>query len=198
LNSPAKLTQSKANISHLFVQRAQPKSPYIAVPSVSSESRKYVPIDYFPPEVVANNRVFTIADAGLAVFAVLKSRPFNIWNRTVSGRLESRFSLSAEITYNNFPLPVLTPSEKQALEGAGSQILEARAKYPESSLADLYGINSMPLDLLKAHESNDKLVLKLFGLNSSSSDEQVLSKLFSEYESLTQGLISNTKQKGAK
>jgi len=191
LASAAASTRQAASISHLFVQRAQPQTDYIAVPCVSSESRPYVPMGFFPPSVIANNALLTIPNANLAVFAILMSKPFNTWNRAVSGRLKSDMRISQEITYNNFPLRQLTSEEREALKKSGQAILDSRLKHKTATLADLYGLGSMPLELLKTHQENDKLVLKVFGLKSSASEEEILSKLFSEYEMLTRGLIPN-------
>jgi hypothetical protein len=195
LASPAALTRTNASISHLFVQRAQPKSSYIAVPSVSSETRRYVPMDYCEPEVIANNLLLMVPNAGLAVFSALMSKPFNVWNGAVSGRLESRFRISQEITYNNFPLRSLSTEERTQLEATGQAILDERAKFPEATLADLYGPNSMPLGLIKAHEANDRLMLKVFGLKTDATDEQILARLFAEYEEMTRGLLEPAKVK---
>lgn len=187
--SAAASTRQAAGTPHLFVQRAQPKSEYIAVPRVSSESRPYVPMGYFSADVIANDALLTVPNASLAVFGVLMSKPFNAWNGVVSGRLESRFRISQEITYNNFPLRQLTEDERESLNRSGQMILDVRSKYPNATLADLYGLNSMPLDLQKAHKENDRLVLKAFGLRSSASDEEILSKLFEDYENMTKGLL---------
>lgn len=195
LESKASLTRGNARIAHLFVQRAQPSSSYIAVPRVSSENRRYVPMDYVPPDVIANDALLTVPEAGLATFAVLMSRPFNIWNSVVSGRLESRFRISQEITYNNFPLRSLLDSEKEKLASCGQAILDARALFPASSLADLYGPSSMPEALTIAHHANDKAVLSVFGLKASSIDEEVLSKLFTGYSEMTGGLLETQKVK---
>lgn len=148
LASKAASTRDAASTAHLFVQRAQPNSPYIAVPRVSSESRSYVPMGFFGPEVIANDALLTIPNAGLDTFSVLMSRPFNSWNRTVSGRLKSDTRISQEITYNNFPLPLLTAEQKGELAVHGQAILDARAQFTSSSLADLYGPSSMPEPLL--------------------------------------------------
>jgi hypothetical protein len=195
LASTASLTRTNASISHLFVQRAQPSSSYIAVPRVSSENRPYVPMDYYSPEVIANDALLMVPDASLAVFAVLMSKPFNVWNGAVSGRLGTSFRISQEITYNNFPLRTLTMEERTQLEVTGKAILDERAKFPEATLADLYGLNSMPLGLIRAHEANDRLVLKVFGLKSDATESQILAKLFSLFEEMTKGLLEPPKVK---
>ena len=192
LASDASSTREAAKISHLFVQRAQPKTPYIAVPGVSSEARSYVPIDYFPPEVIASNALLTVPNASLAVFAVLMSKPFNVWNSVVSGRLESRYRISQEITFNNFPLRGLSDEERQLFTKTGQGILDARAKYPNATLADLYGSTSMPIELLKAHQANDKAVLKVFGLKADAPSEAILVSLFKSYDEMTRGLLEAT------
>lgn len=198
LSSTASLTRNNAKISHLFVQRAQPATSYIAVPRVSSESRPYVPMDYCSPNVIANDALLTVPDASLAVFAVLMSKPFNSWNRAVSGRLKSDMRISQEITYNTFPLRPLSDEEREALAKTGQGILDERAKFPDATLADLYGANSMPLGLMKAHEANDRQIFKFFGLKADATDEQILSKLFSDYDDMTRGFLEPAKVKRTK
>jgi len=191
LASTASLTRTNARIAHLFVQRAQPDSAYIAVPRVSSETRRYVPMDYISPDVIANDALLTVPNAGLDTFAILMSRPFNLWNSVVSGRLESRFRISQEITYNNFPLRQLSLDEKAALQTCAQGILDARSEFPDSSLADLYNPLSMPEKLQQAHNANDKAVSSIFNLKNSSSDEGVLSQLFTAYSEMTAGLLQH-------
>ncbi len=193
LSSKASSTREAAKTAHLFVQRAQPSSPYIAVPRVSSETREYVPMGFFEPNIIANDALLTVPNASHGVFSVLMSRPFNLWNRTVSGRLKSDTRISQEITYNNFPLPTLTEVQTAKLAREGQAILDARAKFPSSSLADLYGRSSMPEGLLRAHQANDKAVLEIFGLKPSATDEEVLSALFSSYSNMSSGLLEGEK-----
>lgn len=193
LSSKAASTREAAKTAHLFVQRAQPKTAYIAVPRVSSETRPYVPMGFFQPDVIANDALLTVPEAELETFAVLVSRPFNLWNSVVSGRLESRFRISQEITYNNFPLPSLEEDQKEKLVAGGQTILDARAQFLSSSLADLYGPSSMPESLLRAHQGNDKAVLGVFGLRASATDEEVLSQLFTLYSDMSSGLLIGQK-----
>jgi hypothetical protein len=184
-SSTKAMTQRDAATPTLFQEIRQPKSNYLAVPRVSSERRDYVPLALMNPEVIANDALLTIADADPVTFALLNSRIFNLWNETVSGRLESRFRISAEITYNNFPFPELTPEVRQALETTGQKILDARAQYPSETLATLYDPISMPTCLRKVHEENDKVTLKAYGLKPNAQSAEILSELFNRYEALT-------------
>jgi hypothetical protein len=148
-------------------------------------------MDYISPDVIANDALLTVPNAGLDTFAILMSRPFNLWNSVVSGRLESRFRISQEITYNNFPLRQLSLDEKAALQTCAQGILDARSEFPDSSLADLYNPLSMPEKLQQAHNANDKAVSSIFNLKNSSSDEGVLSQLFTAYSEMTAGLLQH-------
>ena len=186
LASDATSTRQMANTPHLFAQRAQPKSEYIAVPAVSSENREYVPMGYFGPEVVASNALLTIPDASYFVFGLLNSKIFNTWNRAVSGRLKSDCRISQEITYNNFPIPSWTDGQEKAISGSGLGILTAREKYPHSSLADLYSSIAMPVNLRDAHILNDKLVFSFYGLPNAATDSEILARLFSLYADLAE------------
>jgi hypothetical protein len=184
LASPKKATNRDAEIPHLFQEIRQPKNQYLAVPSVSSENRKYVPMGLMPPEVIINNALLTISNADLFTFSILQSDVFNLWNATVSGRLESRFRISAEITYNNFPFPVVGVELRTKLENSAQKILDIRNRYPNESLAALYDPISMPTDLRKAHEDNDHLVRSAYGLGKISGTQEVLAELFNRYQKL--------------
>lgn len=172
-----------------FQEIRQPLSDYIAVPRVSSENRDYVPMALCDANIIASDSLQTIPDGTVKTFGLLMSRPFNVWNKTVSGRLESRTRISGTITYNNFPFPETTAEQERAIEDAGQAVIDTRAKYINSSLADLYDPNSMPGDLRKAHQILDKVMLSVFGLKASATDEEILSELFRRYEELTRGLI---------
>lgn len=185
LASKANSTQNSAKYPHLFVQRAQPTSDYIAVPGVSSENREYVPMGFFPPEVIASNALLTVPGASTFTFGLLMSSAFNVWNRAVSGRLESRYRISQEITYNNFPVPLWTDDQRLTISSRGKKILDERALYPSTSLASLYGVTSMPLSLRKAHEANDKAVLSLMGIKAKANEVEILEGLFTRYLELT-------------
>ena len=192
-------TFALADTPTLFGEYRQPKHQYLAVPGVSSETRRYVPMALFPPEVIATNLVLTIDNADLYALGVLHGRPFQVWNATVSGRLESRFRISAEITYNNYPWPERTPEVVAAVTDAANAVIAAREAHPGSTLADLYDPLSMPPDLIKAHHDLDAAVLKAYGLKSTTTDAEVLSELFRRYAELTRGLLDGAlPKKGAR
>jgi len=175
-------TQKLAQTPALFGEMRQPKTVYLAVPLITSENRDYLTVAVTQPDVIANNKIGIISLGTLAEFAVLSSRVFTVWNKTVSGRLKSDLNVSITITYNNFPFPDFSDANKQRLESLSTNVLAARSSHPKSSLADLYGATSMPLVLRKAHEQLDAYVLSLYGLTASSSDSDILGCLFSRYE----------------
>lgn len=164
LKSTSKQTREKANIPHLFTDIRQPKGNYLIVPSVSSHRRKYVPIGFMTPDVIATNLVLIVPDSSIYEFGIITSNVHMAWLRTVGGRLKSDYRYSANIVYNNFPWPDVSPEQKSKIEQTAQAILDARAKYPEASLADLYG-EYMYLypELLTAHQNNDKAVMEAYG-----------------------------------
>ena len=174
-----------ADTPALFSRIAQPKTRYMAVPSVSSEKRAYIPIAFFEKEVIVNNAIFFIESEDYSLFAILESRPFTIWVQTVSSRMKSDYQISASSVYNTFPFPELTITDKKDLSELGKGILEERTKYPESKLGDLYDPAVMPSSLLKLHKQLDALLLKSIGLNKDASDSDILSYLFEQYSELS-------------
>lgn len=172
-----------------FGEIRQPKSQYLAVPFVSSEDRDYLQIAVMSPEVIANNRVAVIQYKSLDIFAIMVSRVFTVWNKAVSGRLESRLNLSVTITYNNFPFPAVTNTQHEILNDCAEDILEIRSSFASNSLADLYGANSMPPALRQAHSKLDKEVLKIYGLKQNASNEEILEVLFGLYAKAIKGLF---------
>jgi hypothetical protein len=177
-------TRDDASFPHLFQERRQPLQDYLAVPRVSSEHRKYIPMSLEPLSTIANDRLMTIPNADLFTFGILHGRPFQVWNVNVSGRLQSRFSISAEITYNNYPWPEAGADARKAIEHAAQEVLSAREVHAGATLADLYGPQSMPADLVKAHEVLDKAVMTAYGLKPAATDAEVLGELFARYERL--------------
>jgi len=189
LQSTDKMTIADAHKPAEFQKIRQPITSYIAVPLLSSETRDYVPMALLDADVVANNLVSTIPEGSQRTFGLLMSRVFNVWNKTVSGRLKSDTRISGTVTYNNFPFPETTAEQDRLIEQAARLVLDAREKYPSSSLADLYGPATMPIELRKAHQQLDKSALAAFALKSSATDEEILTELFRLYEVATRGLI---------
>jgi hypothetical protein len=158
-SSTAVPTQRAADTPTLFFFISQPETPYIAVPEVSSEQRRYVPIGWLQPSTVASNKLYVIQNASLLTFGLLQSLMHMAWIDTVAGRLESRYQYSASMVYNNFPLPELSDDKpRAAIERAAQGVLDARAAFPESTLADLYDPLTMPPVLVKAHQMLDRAV----------------------------------------
>ncbi len=184
LSSPSADAVAAAGRPLTFKARRQPKELYIAVPAHSSEKREYIPIALFPPEVIITNALLTIDFATIEIFGILNSSVFNLWSRKVSGRLESRYRISAEITYNNFPLPELSLEQRNQLVVSGNEILQVREKFKNTKLSELYDPLTMPESLRKAHRANDDVVLKIYGLRNKASEEAILSRLFEVYADL--------------
>jgi len=180
-------TRKLAATPFLFQEVREQVVSYLAVPIVSSENREYIPMKMVEPLTIPTNRLLTIPDCPKYIFSILQSKVFSLWCMAISGRLKNDFSLSAEITYNNFPFPEISPELRKALEESADLITSARDEFIDTSLAVLYKPTHMPLALRKVHEQNDKLVLSCFGLDSKASDSDVLSALFNVYELLTKG-----------
>jgi hypothetical protein len=196
--SKDKTTRADAATPSLFQKIRQPTTTYLAVPRVSSERRRYVPMALTSPETIANDSLQTIPGANLYTFGVLHGRPFQVWNATVSGRLESRFRISAEITYNNYPWPESDQDIRAAIETAAQGVLDARDAHPSSSLADLYDAVAMPPDLAKAHDQLDRAVLTAYALKPSATDAGILTALFARYEALVAPMAGMMEKKSKK
>ena len=177
-----------ADTPTLFAQITQPEGkPYIIIPRHSSEKRKYIPFGFIEPDVKVNDAVQIIPDATLYHFAVLTSNVHMAWMRTVCGRLEMRYRYSKDIVYNNFPW--CNPDEKQKalIEKTAQMILDARAKYPDCSLADLYDETTMPPELRKAHQLNDKAVMQAYGFDyKTMTESECVAELMKMYQKLTE------------
>ena len=163
LSSPKEATRRQAEIPTLFTEIRQPKGTYIVVPKVSSENRRYIPLGFLTPDVICNNTIKIIPDATLYHFGVLNSNVHNAWMRVVAGRMKSDYQYSNTIVYNNFPWPSPTPDQRTKIEQTAQAILDARALYPDSSLADLYDELTMPPELRCAHQNNDRAVMAAYG-----------------------------------
>ena len=186
LSSPKKATQDSAAYSTVFQEIRQPDDEYIIVPRVSSENRRYVPIGFMSPENIVNDSVQIIPDATLYHFGILESNVHMAWMRAVCGRLEMRYRYSKDVVYNNFPWPNPTDELKTRIEQTAQAILDARALYPDSSLADLYDDLTMPVELRKAHQNNDRAVMAAYGFDvKTMTESQCVAELFKLYQELT-------------
>ena len=164
LKSPTASVRKDAEKPMLFTQIRQPCTSYLAIPEVSSQRRRYIPIGYMTQDEIASNKLYIVQNASLYLFGVLISNVHMAWMRIVAGRLKSDYSYSPAVYYN-FPWPTPTPVQKAKIEKAAQAILDARAKYPDSSLADLYDELTMPPELRKAHQENDKAVMEAYGFD---------------------------------
>ena len=170
----------------LFAAPFECKNDYIAIPKVSSEQRRYIPMDYLSKEIIPGDKLFTMQNASLFHFGVMTSNVHNAWMRAVAGRLEMRYSYSNTIVYNNFPWCNPTAEQKSKIEETAQAILDARAKYPDSSLSDLYDETLMPPELRKAHQANDRAVMAAYGFNTKMTESECVAELFNLYEKLAQ------------
>ena len=190
LASKRPVTNELAKTPYLFGFISHPKTSYLAIPRHSSEDRDYVPIARFSPKTIATDAISIIADGSLTTFGLIQSKPFNLWNKAVSGRIKSDVRISGGITYNNFPFPSLTMDQKNAIETAAQEVLDARDSHAPDSLADLYGKESMPKNLRTAHKKLDDEVLKALGLKTTSTYEKILETLFDLYSQTTATLFT--------
>lgn len=146
-----------------FQTENMPKGHYVVIPEVSSEKRRYIPIGYLDDSKLCSNKLRLVPSATLFIFGVLESNVHMAWMRCVCGRLKSDYDYSIKIVYNNFPWPTPTEQQKAKIEQTAQAILDARALYPDSSLADLYDELTMPPELRKAHQANDRAVMDAYG-----------------------------------
>lgn len=164
-----------------------PSGTYVVIPEVSSEKRKYVPMGFMTPNILCSNLVKIVPNATLYHFGVLTSNVHMAWMRAVCGRLKSDYRYSKDIVYNNFPWPTPTDEQKAKIEQTAQNILDARALYPDSSLADLYDETTMPPELRKAHQQNDKAVMRAYGFDIKTTTEtSCVAELMRMYQYLTE------------
>ena len=192
LASSKAATRAKADTPTLFDEIKQPATDYVAIPVVSSENRRYIPMGYLSKDIIAGNKLFVLENAELYHFGILTSNVHMAWMRTVAGRLKSDYSYSNTIVYNNFPWPDATDSQKAEIEKLAQAVLDARAEYPDSTLADMYGETSMLFhtSLLTAHQRLDRAVMKLYGFNVKDTDEAAcVAALMERYRELTEGSV---------
>ena len=179
-------TRKLADRPTRFCTENMPDSNYIILPKVSSERRRYVPMGFMSPDVLASDLVFLIPDATLYHFGIMESNVHMAWMRAVCGRLKSDYRYSKDIVYNNFPWPNPTDDQRTKIEQTAQAILDARALYPDSSLADLYDELTMPVELRRAHQENDRAVMAAYGFPiKTMTESQCVAELFKLYQELT-------------
>ena len=185
LASSAAPTRSMAEQPYLFFSAPQTESDYLCIPEVSSERRRYIPIGFMDSSIIASNTVVIVSDATLYHFGILNSNVHMAWMRTVAGRLKSDYRYAGSIVYNNFPWPNPTETQKAKIEQTAQAILDARALYPDASLADLYDEATMPVELRKAHQANDRAVMQAYGFDIKTTTEATcVAELMKMYQNL--------------
>lgn len=185
LSSKSEQTRRAADTPTLFYRNNDLKTDYIALPKVSSEKRKYIPIDYLSKNIIPGDKLFVSEDAEIYHFGVITSNVHMAWMRLVAGRLEMRYSYSNTIVYNTFPWPNPTIEQKERIEKTSQMILDARNLYPDSSLADLYDDLIMPPELRKAHQENDKAVMEAYGFDwRTMTESECVAELMKLYQAL--------------
>ena len=187
LESKSAGTRKLADTPTRFHVENMPKGTYIVIPEVSSERRKYVPMGFMSPDILCSNLVKIIPNATLYHFGILTSNVHMAWMRAVCGRLKSDYRYSKDVVYNNFPWPTPTDEQKAKIKETAQAILDARALYPDSSLADLYDETTMPPELRKAHQQNDKAVMRAYGFDIKTTTEtSCVAELMRVYQKLTE------------
>ena len=184
LDSKTISVREYAQYPYLFTQVRQPTKDYLAVPAMSSSSRKYIPIGFLNKNIICSNQLYIVEGNSLELFAMLTSNVHMAWMKTICGRLKSDYRY-APFIYNNFPFPNLNSENRNKLAKTAQGILNARALYPDSSLADLYDDLIMPPELRKAHQENDKAVMEAYGFNwRTMTESECVAELMKLYQAL--------------
>ena len=178
-------TRKLADRPTRFHVENMPDGNYILIPEVSSERRYYVPMGFMSPDTLCSNLVKLVPDATRYHFGILTSLVHMAWMRAVCGRLETRYRYSKDIVYNNFPWPEASAGDKEKIGVLAQAILDARALFPDCTLADLYDQTTMPPELRKAHQENDKAVMKLYGFPPNATEPEIVAELMRRYQELT-------------
>lgn len=192
-------TLKAAQTPTIFAEERHPDGDYLAIPKVSSENRKYIPIGYLTNETICGDKLFNMPNATLYHFGVLTSQMHMDWMRYTAGRLKSDYSYSNTLVYNNFPWPEkVSNKQREDINAKAQAVLDARANYPDSTLADLYDPLTMPPDLLKAHHALDKTVDKAYRSKPFANERERIEYLFEQYQKLTAPLDAQPKKKQRK
>ena len=184
LSSTRANTKKAAENPTLFASILEHKNQYIAIPKVSSQNRRYIPMDYLDGEIIPGDKFFTMPNASFYEFGVLMSNVHMAWMRAVCGRLKSDYSYSNTIVYNNFPWPVVTEKNREQIEKSAQEILKARTLYPNSNLAALYDPLTMPAELRRAHTANDKAVMAAYGFSTKMTEADCVGELMKLYQKM--------------
>lgn len=184
LASKSEGTRKLADRPTRFHVENMPSGNFIIVPRHSSENRKYIPMGFMSPDILCGDANLMIPDATLYHFGVLESSVHMAWMRVVCGRLKSDYRYSKDVVYNNFPWPEVSEEQREHIAQTAQAILDARALYPDSSLADLYDPITMPSELLKAHRDNDRAVMAAYGFAPNMPEPEIVACLFTLYSSL--------------
>jgi len=190
IRSESTPTQKIADFPAQFHVTTIPEKPFLVLPEVSSERRCYAPIGYLSPPVIPSNLVKVVQEIEIFHFSILTSTIHMAWLRNIGGRLKSDYRYSVGVVYNTFPWPKLDAKAKARLTATGQAILDARAAWPEATLADLYDPDAMPANLRKAHMNNDKAVDRLYRKQAFDSERERVEHLFALYEHMTAPLAA--------
>lgn len=186
-------TKKLADKPTRFQTENMPDGNYIVIPEVSSQNRRYIPMGFFGSEILCSNKLRLMPEASLYEFGILQSNVHMAWTRSVCGRLKSDYDYSIKVVYNNFPWPTPTEAQKAKIEQTAQAILDARALYPDSSLADLYDEVTMPSELRKAHQQNDRAVMDAYGFVKGTEARTSESACVAELMKLYQKLVDKKK-----
>jgi len=192
-------TRKLAAFATLFGENRQPNTDFILVPLHSSENRKYIPLGFFDKNHIANNSTSVVPNATVYHFGVMMSGMHMVWVKYTCGRIKSDFRYSNEVVYNNYPFPLNpTEAQKKKVEEVAQSVLDTRAKYPGSTLADLYDSVTMPPDLVRAHQALDKAVDLCYRPQAFANELGRIEFLFGLYEEYTAPMFGGGIQKKKK
>ena len=179
-------TLKLADTPWLFGEIRQPDTNMLVIPKVSSERRRYIPVAFVSPDVIINGSALIVPNATLYDLGVIISNVHMAWMRAVCGRMKSDYQYSGSNVYNNFPWASPTSEQRARIAETAQAILDARALYPDSSLADLYDERTMPVELRKAHQDNDRAVMQAYGfpVKSSFTESLCVAELFKMYQEM--------------
>ena len=178
-------TKKLANTPSKFHFENMPEKDFLVIPQTSSGKRRYVPLGFLSPDIIVNNKLQVMNGGSLYEFGILSSSVHNAWLRAVAGRFREDFTYSVSVVYNTFPWATPTSIQREKIKETAQAILDARACYPNASLADLYDDTAMKDNLRKAHEANDKAVMAAYGFNAKLTEPEIVAELFKRYQELT-------------